>query len=114
VRTTTTDPRKKLHTREKIIDWLPRLLLHSDKQTPKLILMREDCSGITTSNEILNIFGMFISTKLLTNRKHNKIAEPSDDLVVFTIPIFKAIIEAIVGFIFRTDGRFDIIGNITP
>jgi hypothetical protein len=57
----------RLRTRKKIIDQLPRFLSHNDKHTLKLILVGETVNGITTSQDVPNIFRILINTKLLAN-----------------------------------------------
>ena len=104
----------RLHTREKIIDWLPRLLLYSDKSTSKLILVREADSDITTSREVPNILRILIMTKLQINRRHSSVVELSDDLVIFSILVFEVIRETLFIFIRRTDKRCDVTSKIIP
>ena len=103
-----------MSTREKIIDWLPRFLFYSDKKAPKLILMKETNTYITTRQEIPNIFSVLIITKFFMNERHNKVAESSNDLVIFAIPILKTVRETRVFFILTTDWRCDVTNDIIP
>ncbi len=104
----------RLHTRKEPIDRLSRRLFHIDKKTPKLILIREASSDIMTTQKILNIFSIFIATKLLMNGRYSRVAKPSDDLVILAIPVFKTISELRVVFILRTNRSLDFTCDIAP
>ena len=104
----------RLHTREKLTDRLHGLLFHGDKEAPKLILVREANSSIVTTQEIVNIISVVIATKSILNGRHNRVVEPSDDLVIFAILVFKTIREICFVFILRTNMRLDITCDITP
>jgi hypothetical protein len=93
---------------------LSRRLLHIDKKTPKLILVREASSGIMTTQKIPNILSIFIATKLLMNGRYNRVAKPSDDLVILAILVFKTINELRVVFILRTNRSLDFTCDIAP
>ena len=102
----------RLHTREELIDELHGLLFHGDSKAPKLILVKKPCSSIVTTQEIPNILNIVIMTKSLMNGRHSRVTEPSDDLVIFAIPIFKTVRELHV-FILKTSKRLDITRDIT-
>jgi hypothetical protein len=104
----------RLHTREKLIDRLHGLLFHGDKEAPKLILVREADSSIVTTQEIPNIISVVIATKSILNGRHSRVVEPSDDLVIFAILVFKTIREICFVFILRMNMRLDITCDITP
>jgi hypothetical protein len=104
----------RLHTRKELIDWLSGCLFHVDKKAPKLILVREAGSSIVTTQEIQNILNIIIATKLFMNRSYSRIAEPSDDSVIFAISVFKTIGKFHIVFILSTNRRFDFTHNITP
>ena len=104
----------RLHTKKELIDRLSRYLLHIDKKTPKLILVREANSGIMTTQKIPNILSIFIATKLLMNGRYSRVAKSSDDLVILAIPVFKTITELRVVFILRTNRSLDFTCDIAP
>ena len=89
-------------------------MFHVDKKTPKLILVREADSSIMTTQKIPNILSIFIATKLLTNRRYNRVAEPSDDLVILAILVFKTISALYIVFILRTNKSLDFTNDIAP
>ena len=102
----------RLHTIKELTDRLSGHLFHVDKKAPKLILVREAGSSIVTTQEIQKIFSIIIATKLLMNGRYNRVAKPSDDLVIFAIPIFKTIGKFRVIFIFSTNRMLDFIRDI--
>ena len=104
----------RLHTRKELIDRLLRRLLHIDKKTLKLILVRKANSGIMTTQKIPNILSIFIATKLLMNGRDSRVAKPSDDLVILAIPIFKTISELHIVFILRMNRSLDFTCDIVP
>ena len=104
----------RLHTRKELIDWLFECLFHVDKKTPKLILMREADSSIVTTQKIPNILSIVIATKLLMNGRYSRVVEPSYDMVILAIPVFKMISELRIVFILRTNRSLDFTYDITP
>ena len=66
-----------------------------------------------TTQEIPNIISVVIATKSILNGWHNKVVEPSDDLVIFAILVIKTIREICFVFILRTNMRLDITCDIT-
>ena len=104
----------KLHTRKELIDQLPERLLHVDKKAPKSILVREAGSSIVMTQKIPNIISIVITTKLLMNGRYSRVSEPSDDLVILAILVFKTISKLCIAFILKTDRSLDFTHDIMP
>jgi hypothetical protein len=75
--------------------------------------MREAGSSIVITQEIPNILSIVIVTKFLMNGRYSRVAEPSDDLMILAIPIFKTISKLRVVFILKTNRSLDFTNDIT-
>ena len=103
-----------LHTKKELIDRLSRSLFHVDKKAPKLVLVREAGSSIVMTQKIPNIINIVKATKLLMNGRYSRVSEPSDDLVILAILVFKTISELRIVFILKTDRSLDFTRDIIP
>ena len=101
-----------LHIKKEFIDQLPGRLFHVDKKAPKSILMREADSNRVTTQKIPNIISIVIATKLLMNGRYSRVSEPSDDLVILAILVFKS--ELCIVFILKMDKSLDFTRDIMP
>jgi hypothetical protein len=103
-----------LHTKKEFIDQLSECLFHVDKKAPKSVLVREASSSIVTTQKIPNIISIIIATKVLMNGRYNRVSEPSADLVILAILVFKTISELRIVFILKTDRSLDFTRDIMP
>ena len=77
-------------TQLKTMDRLPKLLLYAIKVAKELILMDKIGSGVVRGNPKYSLSSIE-SAKLKTDGADRNVAEPSDNLVIFTVPLLQTI-----------------------